>query len=558
MHFDVEAFASSDAISMIYKLNKIEIDTSRFTVIRNKETIAVEPQVFNLIVYLIENRNKIISRAEILESLWQGRVVSDTSITNHIKSARKALGDDGVKQQIIKTIHSRGYQFVADIINFDNKTANTINHTKFKLYMLFLVLFLVTAIIGIKSYQRNKLIQSVQKIANYQDIAYATFVSQAKRRNELVAMIEARTGEKRHMQFEKFFSFYFNQLNEQEEFVFDQIRAMTDIGLYQNNLNIVTELNNNPILFSYISGTKELHKHLTFWLNKYHSFFKKRDDMCLLYVGVEDGVPYPNEVNGNVKSWLQQQLGDDTENIAKEYTVNTENGVREVSSTFTSPQSNSSSDDSPNALKQGLVAYYPFNGNTKDTSGNSNHGIPSNIVLTTNRFGENSAYEFNGKDSVISIPNSPSIMSPKDEFSVVAWVNAYGWSKVGKYYSPVLTKSDTRENSFQYRLVVSKNGMSISITNTHNFAIFPISLEFNQWHMLTITIKHGNAKGYYDGIYIGEKEIIGPLYTDSKPLLIGYDLYGVQTVFNGKIDDIRIYNRELAADDIEKLFNLPY
>ena len=81
----------------------------------NNNSIAVEPQVFNLIVYLLENKDKVISRGEILDNVWQGRIVSDTSINNHIKSARKVLGDDGAKQEIIKTIRTRGYQFVSEI-----------------------------------------------------------------------------------------------------------------------------------------------------------------------------------------------------------------------------------------------------------------------------------------------------------------------------------------------------------------------------------------------------------------------------------------------------------
>ncbi len=100
---------------MIYKFNTIEIDTKNYQLLDKGKEIAVEPQVFNLIVLLIENKQNVVSRDEILDKLWQGRVVSDTSINNHIKSARKVLGDDGRKQQVIKTIHSRGYQFIAEI-----------------------------------------------------------------------------------------------------------------------------------------------------------------------------------------------------------------------------------------------------------------------------------------------------------------------------------------------------------------------------------------------------------------------------------------------------------
>ncbi|VAW41757.1 hypothetical protein MNBD_GAMMA01-1443 [hydrothermal vent metagenome] len=296
---------------MRYKFNNIEIDTEKFSLLTNGKEIAVEPQVFNLIVYLIEHKNKIVSRDEILDNIWKGRVVSDTSINNHIKSVRKVLGDDGHKQQIIKTIHSRGYQFIAEMVD-DNNTVKTKESTfkpkKFRsniLVLAVIILLVLLVLFATKYYQSVELRQSVQKIANYQEISYATFIAQAKRRDELVDMIESRIGEKREMQFEKYFSYYFKKLNGQELFVFDQIRAMTDIGLYQNNLKILNELNNHPEIYKQIKGTKELHQHLTFWINKYHSIFKQRADMCLLYVGVEDGVPYPNDVNQNIKDWIQ-------------------------------------------------------------------------------------------------------------------------------------------------------------------------------------------------------------------------------------------------------------
>ena len=99
---------------MIYRLGDIEVDTSNFRLSENGSTIAVEPQVFDLIVYLIANRDRLVTREELFDNLWTGRVVSDTSLSNHIKSARKALGDDGKKQLVIKTIHGRGYQFIAN------------------------------------------------------------------------------------------------------------------------------------------------------------------------------------------------------------------------------------------------------------------------------------------------------------------------------------------------------------------------------------------------------------------------------------------------------------
>jgi len=111
---------------MIYKFNNKVIDSESFKLWSDDSEIPVEPKVFNLIVYLIEHADKVVSRDELLDQVWQGRVVSDTSINNSIKSARKVLGDDGTKQHIIKTIHSRGYQFVAKL-NTDTVTNPSIS-----------------------------------------------------------------------------------------------------------------------------------------------------------------------------------------------------------------------------------------------------------------------------------------------------------------------------------------------------------------------------------------------------------------------------------------------
>lgn len=116
----------------------------------NGQETAVEPQVFNLIVYLIDNKDKIVTRDEILDSIWKERVVSDTSINNHIKSARKVLGDDGHKQQVIKTIHSRGYQFIADLES-DSKQQDSLpipvkSKTRFFLFYMGIFVLLVVGI----------------------------------------------------------------------------------------------------------------------------------------------------------------------------------------------------------------------------------------------------------------------------------------------------------------------------------------------------------------------------------------------------------------------------
>jgi len=100
---------------MKYQVASFVVDTVQFDITRNGETVAIEPKVFDLIVYLINKRDKVVSREELFESIWEGREVSDTTLSNSIKAARKTLGDNGDLQQVIKTIRGRGYRFVADV-----------------------------------------------------------------------------------------------------------------------------------------------------------------------------------------------------------------------------------------------------------------------------------------------------------------------------------------------------------------------------------------------------------------------------------------------------------
>ncbi len=98
---------------MIYTFKNFTINTDNFQLLKNDEPLSIEPQVFNIILYLVENQKRVVSRQELLEAIWKDKIVSDSSISNHIKSARKVLGDDGQKQAVIRTIHGRGYQFIA-------------------------------------------------------------------------------------------------------------------------------------------------------------------------------------------------------------------------------------------------------------------------------------------------------------------------------------------------------------------------------------------------------------------------------------------------------------
>ena len=100
---------------MIYRFSKFEIDTLNYQLRNGGVPVEIEPKVFDLLYYLILNRKKLVTRDELFENLWTGRSVSDTSLSNQIRAARKAIGDNGTSQSCIKTVHGRGYQFIAEI-----------------------------------------------------------------------------------------------------------------------------------------------------------------------------------------------------------------------------------------------------------------------------------------------------------------------------------------------------------------------------------------------------------------------------------------------------------
>ncbi len=101
--------------SMTYRFGAFELDLGRGELRVNGRARPVQPQVFALLAFLVEHRDRLVSKDEIFEKVWDGRVVSDSALSSRIKSARQALGDDGKAQRFIKTLHGRGLRFVADV-----------------------------------------------------------------------------------------------------------------------------------------------------------------------------------------------------------------------------------------------------------------------------------------------------------------------------------------------------------------------------------------------------------------------------------------------------------
>jgi TolB-like protein len=91
------------------------LDMNRRELHRGCARIAVEPQVFDLLAYLVQNRERVVSKDDLIAAVWSGRIVSDSTLTSRINAARKAVGDSGAEQRLIRTIARKGLRFVGSV-----------------------------------------------------------------------------------------------------------------------------------------------------------------------------------------------------------------------------------------------------------------------------------------------------------------------------------------------------------------------------------------------------------------------------------------------------------
>jgi TolB-like protein len=98
-----------------YLFADCRLDLERRELTRGSEAIAIGPQVFDLLAFLVQNRDRVVSKDDLLDTVWGGRVVSESTLTSHINAVRKAIGDSGDEQRLIRTIARKGFRFVGDV-----------------------------------------------------------------------------------------------------------------------------------------------------------------------------------------------------------------------------------------------------------------------------------------------------------------------------------------------------------------------------------------------------------------------------------------------------------
>jgi len=204
--------------------------------------------------------------------------------------------------------------------------------------------------------------------------------------------------------------------------------------------------------------------------------------------------------------------------------------------------------------REGLVAYYPFNGDAADESGNGNNGEVVGASLTEDRFGiPDSAYGFDGQRSFIRVARSPSLNLGR-QFTLSAWFN----TRDERSQRPLVEWNDGGQ--FGLHMWINVPGWPGSGANiigqdrSHHIISSTAFVSPNVWHHMAVTFdgSTGFARSYLDGNQVGSREL-GPV----TPLTLGDLFIGIrnnEACFKGVIDEVMVFNKALAPDEIRKLY----
>ena len=109
---------------MIYRVGNFEIHPNTRTIYDQDRQLHVQPKPFDIILYLIENRERMVSKDELISAIWGDVNLSETALTRSVMKARRVLADDANTQSVIKTVHGYGYQFIGDVQSIDASESN--------------------------------------------------------------------------------------------------------------------------------------------------------------------------------------------------------------------------------------------------------------------------------------------------------------------------------------------------------------------------------------------------------------------------------------------------
>ncbi|MBX7204620.1 MAG: FG-GAP-like repeat-containing protein [Bacteroidia bacterium] len=211
------------------------------------------------------------------------------------------------------------------------------------------------------------------------------------------------------------------------------------------------------------------------------------------------------------------------------------------------------------SINNSLKACLPFDGSVTDKSINANAGtVTGGATLTPDRKGvANKAYDFNGTNSYITYANSTSLSAPNSLLSFSAWVNVRGWTNIlGNNIAPIMAKSNSSSTA-QYGVALTDKGLTV-INNGKIWSYNNLSSAFNlnQWYHIAVVVNNNQVQLYVDGNLSATFAAPSGTFTSStsNPLTVGKSDPGLTGYFNGKLDEIHLYDRALSAAEVITLY----
>ncbi|MDB3959034.1 SUMF1/EgtB/PvdO family nonheme iron enzyme, partial [Opitutales bacterium] len=264
-----------------------------------------------------------------------------------------------------------------------------------------------------------------------------------------------------------------------------------------------------------------------------------------LKMKISDGT---NEVIQGVDIWLSD-IYEDTDG----------DGYRD-SLEFTAGSDLNDSASTP--FNHGLVAWYPFDGNASDMSGNGNHGTVNGATLGLDRFGEeNKSYSFDGVDDYIDLGNS-SLLNPSESMSISSWIKCSSLK-----YAPIVERYEAFTGGRSYYLNLNTVDSSHSLGfytyresiedygQVSGFASYDRLLNLGLTHHVVGTFDlTGGVMLFVDGSLISHNNVDAPIQQSDQKTTVGGLINSAGKFFQGTIDDIRIYERALSTDEVELLY----
>lgn len=218
---------------------------------------------------------------------------------------------------------------------------------------------------------------------------------------------------------------------------------------------------------------------------------------------------------------------------------------------------------SNNCISQQTIAYYNFNNSLQDVSGNNNHGKGfGSISFSKDRYGNNcSALSLNGTDAYIEVLNSPAFDNLKIEFSVSCWFKLKSTSANSIRWLTILCKGDNTDetiNNPHFRLQAFQGDKQSTISINTDFTEFDTDfknhlIDFDKWYFYCLTYDGQNVIAYLNEQCIWKFPYNKELMANKSSLYIGKDAPGSMELFNGDLDELRIFNYALSEKEILKI-----